>query len=247
MMINRIHPETGRAWSTSHDWRRFDRIMRQLSDDYGFVYAPAHAFNPGLTDELPKGPNSSATYAGKRGASTRRTQWSARSARDYAGRVSEHLDRGATWDDIVGLLAEDGLTVEAKGRGHVVGDGRSYVKLSALGLQMTAKGLARRRSPVRRPKHSWSRPLLDAVDLARGLAAWSLVDRTAVRDALRDAEAARLARLAKAPLIEQLLAGLRRQLSAWTAYTPPQARRRQRPDGQKRRSRRQGRRRDGAR
>ena len=241
MMINRVHPATGRAWSTSHDWRRFDRIMRQLSDDYGFVYAPAHAFNPELTDELPKGPNSAATYAGKRGARTRRAQWSTQSARDYAGRVSEHLDRGATWDDIVELLAEDGLALEAKGRGHVVGDGRSYVKLSALGLQMTAKGLARRRSPVRRPKRTWSRPLLDAVDLARGLAAWGLVDRSAVRDALRDAEAARLARLAKAPLIEQLLTGLRRQLSAWTAHTPPQVRRRQRSDGRRRRSRRKGR------
>ena len=36
MMINRVHPGTGRAWSTSHDYRRFDRIMRLLSDEYGF-------------------------------------------------------------------------------------------------------------------------------------------------------------------------------------------------------------------
>ncbi len=35
MMINRVHPETGRAWRTSHDYAHFDRIMRTLSDDYG--------------------------------------------------------------------------------------------------------------------------------------------------------------------------------------------------------------------
>lgn len=222
MMINRVHPETGRAWSMSHDWRRFDSIMRQLSDEYGFVYAPAHAFNPELTDELPKAPNSAASYAGKRGAPTRRMQWSARSARIYTERVSEHLERGATWDDLLMLLAEDGLTVEAKGRGHVVGDARSYVKLSALGLQFSAKGPVRRRPQTQGPKSRWSRPLVDAVDLARGLAALGLVDLSAVRDALREAEAARLARLANAPLIVQLLAGLGRQLSAWTAHTPPQ-------------------------
>ncbi len=30
MMINRVHPETGRAWSTSHDYRRIERTLRGL-------------------------------------------------------------------------------------------------------------------------------------------------------------------------------------------------------------------------
>ncbi|HRD74669.1 MAG TPA: relaxase/mobilization nuclease domain-containing protein, partial [Hyphomicrobiaceae bacterium] len=54
MMINRVHPDTGRAWSTSHDYRRLDRIMKLLSEEYGFRYVPPHSFAPELTDELPK-------------------------------------------------------------------------------------------------------------------------------------------------------------------------------------------------
>jgi hypothetical protein len=46
MMINRVHPETGRAWSDAHSERRFDAIMRELSEAYGFRAVPTHSFNP---------------------------------------------------------------------------------------------------------------------------------------------------------------------------------------------------------
>lgn len=72
MMINRIHRETGRAWSTSHDYRRFDCIMKQLSDEHGFRYVPPHAFEPERTDGLQQAPSSAARYAAKRGANTNR-------------------------------------------------------------------------------------------------------------------------------------------------------------------------------
>ncbi len=56
MMVNRVHPGTGKAWSTSHDYKRFDRIMKLLADEHGFLYVPGHAFEPEATDELPKQP-----------------------------------------------------------------------------------------------------------------------------------------------------------------------------------------------
>lgn len=219
IMLNRVSPLDGRAWSTSHDWGRWDRIMRQLSDEYGFEHVPCHAFDPEATDALPKKPSSAATYAATRGAATTRTQLSARQARTFSARMSERLDQTSSWDDLAMLFAEEGLTLEAKGKGHVVGNAASYVKLSALGLQKTAKGFRRRPPPARRQVPS-SRPLVDAVDIARALAGWGLADRADVRNAVQEAQGQRLARLAKLPLIEQLLADLRRQLAAWTAHTP---------------------------
>ncbi len=41
----------------------------------------------------------------------------AREAADYASRLSEHLELGATLDDVAHLAAEDGLTLEPKGKG----------------------------------------------------------------------------------------------------------------------------------
>jgi hypothetical protein len=221
MMINRVHPETGRAWSDAHSYRRFDAIMRELSEAYGFRTVPTHSFNPDLTEDLPKQPNSPATYAARRGASTARPQWSQRQADVFSSRISERLDTASTWDDLIQLFADEGLVLEAKGKGHVVGNRSSYAKLSVLGLQKTAKGFQRRRQPARRAKPT--RPIIDAVDIARGLVLFGLADSAAIRQAVQEAQGRRLAWLARKPLIEQLLAGLRTSLAAWTAHTPPKA------------------------
>jgi len=49
MMINRVHPGTGKAWHTSQDYLRFDRVMKLLADEQGFVYAPAKRFKKATT------------------------------------------------------------------------------------------------------------------------------------------------------------------------------------------------------
>ena len=100
MMVNRVNPKTGVAWRVSHDYARFDRIMRDLADHYGFRAVPADLFAPDVTDEMPKKPNSRATYAGKRGAQTTRLQWSRANARELGARISETLVAASTWDDL---------------------------------------------------------------------------------------------------------------------------------------------------
>ena len=226
IMLNRVSPVDGRAWKTSHDWRLWDGIMRTLSDEHGFAYVPAHAFNPDLTDAAPKKPARRAKRAAAKGAATARPQWSRKQARTFSDRLSERLDRASTWEDLEALFAEDGLALEAKGKGHVVGNASSYVKLSSLGLTRTANGFAKRKvAPPRRrpitpaPKRSvWS---MDAVEFARALAAMGLSNREAVRDAVAGARAANAARISRLPLIQQLLVDLRRTLASWTAHTPP--------------------------
>lgn len=235
MMINRVHPDTGKAWATSHDYRRFDRIMKQLADEYGFTHAPCHRFDPEETADLPKGPTSRATRAARRGANTNRPQWSVNDARAYGARVSEHLDAGSGHTDLDQMFAEDGLRLEAKGKGYVVGNGASYVKLSALGLEITANGLARRRPPRRgvpraSGKAAPTRPWVDAIDIAKALAVIGLADTTDVRAAIQDARGQRMARLARRPLIEQLMAELKLAWASTTAARPPPRRRRPSPN-----------------
>ncbi|MEQ1613619.1 MAG: hypothetical protein ABL904_12765, partial [Hyphomicrobiaceae bacterium] len=206
----------------------FDRIMKQLSEEFGFLYVPPHAFEPELTDALRKGPNSNATYAAKRGADTRRPQWSRAQARLYGERLSDHIDRGTSWDDLDALFAEDGLTLEPKGKGWVAGDAASYVKLSALGLTKTAKGFEKRRSAKtksrrkptaqqgRRPparRNVWT---VDAIDIARAIGS-----KDDVRAALQEARGQRIARRAGKPLMVQLMEELKEALKSRTSLTPP--------------------------
>lgn len=229
MMINRVHPVTGRAWSTSHDYLRFDRIMKELSAEYGFQYVPGHAFAPALTDALPKKPNSKATYAAKRGADTKRPQWSRKRSRAYGQEISHRFDQATSWDDLEFLFAEEGLTLERKGKGQksglIVGDGQAYTKFSALKLKRSAKGLAksfggayrksRSSSAIRHlfvpsaPSRSiWT---VDAIDMARALGSKDAL-KTAVQDAVRQ----RKARIAKKTLMEQLRADLKETFKAST-------------------------------
>lgn len=225
MMINRVHPETGRAWKTSHDYARLDDIMRQLSGEHGFEYVPAHAFNPDLTEDLPKKPNSRASRAARRGPKTVRPQWSRKSSRRFAERISEKLDQASTWDDLAQLFADEGLELEAKGKGHVVGNAASYTKLSALGLQKTAKGFERQRParPVRKSRKPGSRSILaiDGVEFARALATFGLADKSVIRNAVAEAQGQRSSRIARLPLIAQLLADLYKVFAASTAHTSP--------------------------
>ena len=248
MMINRVSSVTGRAWSTAHDYARFDRIMRELAEGTRFAHVPGHRFNPELTDGLPKKPNRRATYAARRGASTHRFQWSARQTRAFTEHLNENLDHASTSDDLHALFATEGLALEAKGKGYVVGNAVSYVKLSALGLQPSTKGLVKRRTPApkRPPRRTIAtHPLVDAIDLARAFRALGLADNAQVRAAIQQATAVHYAKLARAPLIVQLLASLRQDLATWTAHTPPQRRlataRRSQASTRRRSSRRSGR------
>lgn len=242
MMINRVHPETGKAFDLYKSHMRFDRIMKQLAEDYGFLYVPGHAFEPDLTDDLPKNPNSAARYAARRGATTGRQQWPRSSARRYGARISDHVDMATGWEDLEFLFAEDGLTMEWKGTGKrsglVVGNQNAYTKFSALRLAASAKAFARRfgisfgqSKSTRRPPTRRSVWAVDAVDIARALGT-----RDQYLAAIRDATGQRLARRAKKPLMLQLLEELvddlrnararrnRRRAQSTTSLTSPRLR-----------------------
>lgn len=222
ILLNRVHPDTGRAWKTSQDYARFDRIMRELADAHGFAFVPAHAFNPEITDNLPQLPNTAATYAGKRGAPTLRLQWSKAQARDMGERISEDVTMEATPADMLDILAEYGLTLEVKGKGHVIGNAHGYAKLSSLGLATSAKHLARAAcavpSQLQRVTsargHRSTVFEVDAVDIARAFYNIGLLAKEDVRQAIDDVKRERLA-CRKPSLVTEL--------AATTGLTSPSA------------------------
>jgi hypothetical protein len=226
MLINRVHPTTGKAWDTKHDYRRLDAIMRQLADEHGFHYEPAHRFNPDETDERPTKPKKRPTYAAKRGAKTKRPQWSKQASRAYGAQISERLDQAASWDDVEMAFAEDGLTLEAKGTGLVVGTSASYSKLSALGLTATAHEFEKcyGRPCKSQPRHD-EHPArfifsVDAVDIVRAFVAWGLADAEDVARAIESVTMERDAKLADAPLSVRMVREFRKSLAASTSLSP---------------------------
>jgi len=216
MLINRVSPLTGRAWKTSHDYARFDRILTDLAETYGFQPAPAHAYHLTETEHLPKKPTTPATYAAKRGANTKRPHLSRIEASDLGGRISDQLDHASSWEDVARAFQGDGLTLEPKGSGFVVCDATRYAKLSSLNLTHSAKGFAKQFGPYQ-PQKPTSSPSadriganavfrksdnpqrcalfsVDAVDIKRALATYGLVDNAEIQHTIAEARDARLAR-----------------------------------------------------
>lgn len=233
ILLNRVHPDTGRAWKTSHDFARFDRIMRELAETYGFEFVPAHTFNPDHTDAQEKLPNSAATYAAKRGAQTRRPQWSKAKARTVGAEISEQLTPDATYDDFRELLATNGLRLEAKGKGFVVGNDTTYAKLSSLSLTASARALARKHdhTPSVLHAHTSARQhsaifTVDSVDIAHAFHTLGLLSREDVQSAMAAAKAERLQRRHEAVLARA------KHSSALTAVLfPPETHSRHQPAG----------------
>lgn len=201
MMINRVHPLTGRAWKTSHDFARFDAIMRDLAGEHGFMPAPAHRYQADATSHLRKGPTSPAWRAGCRGAATLRPQLSRDEARVIGADINERLDAASSFDDIAFALAEQGLQLEAKGSGWVAGSSAGYVKVSHLGLGFTAHDLRNRsRVPLVRSGRGGPSRLfgIDGIDVLRAFVGLGLVEREQLAAAIEDVRRQRQARLGKA-------------------------------------------------
>ncbi|MBS0234251.1 MAG: relaxase/mobilization nuclease domain-containing protein [Proteobacteria bacterium] len=218
ILVNRIHPETGRAWKTNHDFVRFEKIMRKLAEDHRFRYVPSHAFNREQTEALPMKPDTPATYAAKRGAATSRPQWSRTSARMFGEELSEWLAPDATCEDLEDALAEHGLRLEPKGKGFVVGDDISYTKLSRLELtaDVEARLLARTvLLSASRLKDPAQLELVDGIDILRALASWGLADREDVTEAIKEEVARREDVRARRPSLSGQALTRRKPPSPW--------------------------------
>lgn len=200
VMLNRVHPETFRAWAPFQDYKRFETIMRQLSAEYGFDYVPSHRYNPELTDELPQQPGRRAKRAADRGAKTNRTKWSRNAAREFGKYLADRITPEPPQQDVHRLLGEHGLSLQAKGRGHVIGNNNSYATLSSIGLTVSGSSLTVK-PPIADPTIDLAKPLrhrrhwfeVDQVDVTRAFMSWGLADRDDLIEAINEVRAERAA------------------------------------------------------
>ena len=127
IMVNRVHPETGKVWSNSHDWRRIEASLRQQERDFGFKETPGHLHQldgqqaPDRSASLSKGAYKAAVREGKIPFQ--------QLVREVA---REDFQRATDWEDLTERLARNGLRLEARHRGLVVTDGHEYAKSSSI-------------------------------------------------------------------------------------------------------------------
>ena len=130
LMVNRVHPETGRTWDRWQDRVRLEKSLRAQERARGFREVPGQLGRLEGQERPARSPSRGAYRAAEREAATQGRRSLQHEAR---ARVGGDFERAKTWEELEGRLASDGYVLRAKGRGLVLrdGDGRE-VKASAV-------------------------------------------------------------------------------------------------------------------
>ncbi|MGX1100885.1 relaxase/mobilization nuclease domain-containing protein [Amorphus sp. MBR-141] len=145
-LANRVHPETGRAWSQRDIGRRLTTLCREIAEERGLNALKERSRDQDRGRDADRtGPVSDGEY---RTAQREGREPKAPFDRDALAELKTSLAPAfrdeTSWASLSGRLAAKGLYLRAKGQGLIVTDGRAYAKLSQLGKTVRLKELEAR-------------------------------------------------------------------------------------------------------
>ncbi len=141
VMVNRIHPETHRAWNRWHDMVVIQEVLRSEERAHGWRSVPGRLSSPDLSTGRPErtGPEGRA-FADQHGMAP--TEGSSLVERARAQLADWRA--ALSWSDLATRLDAVGLWVEGRVRGAVVTDGEHYIRASRVAPDCSGPSLAAR-------------------------------------------------------------------------------------------------------
>lgn len=148
VMVNRVHPGTGRVWHNGHDYARIEKSLRQQERELGLRHVPGRHFAlegqerfVGGARTLPKGARRAAERTGRP------------SFTELAREVARPpLRQARSWGELHRRLDALGLGLAKQGRGLVLGNGPQQVKVSLVDRRASLARLEKRLGPWRPPQ-----------------------------------------------------------------------------------------------
>ena len=164
VVVNRVHHETGKAWNRKQDWVRLEQSLARQAKMRGLRYVPGRHNAPDVfQQQVKKAPDAELQRARRKGLPTPSLQWSASRLAAERKHITDLFDTATSWQQVHSSLDKMGLTLKAKGQGHVLHDGTSEVKLSRISKSARVATLSARfgmpylastEHHLRRPPHS---------------------------------------------------------------------------------------------
>jgi len=139
IMVNRVHPQTYRAWDPRHDFAQIERSLREQERELALRAVPGHHYR---LDGHEQPDRSQALTTGQ----LRRWERTGEVPFDELVRrvVRGEVGKARSWTDLEARLRQHGLRIEPRGRGFVVTDGKESVKASSLAPGASRKNLEER-------------------------------------------------------------------------------------------------------
>ncbi len=152
LVINRVHPVTGKAWSTSRDWERINLSLAKMEKEFEFTPVDHWGIEKGMERELAREKDRRKRREPEIGEKQRALREKDKplipfGVEDRAPKIRElsALVRGATsWQGLDKALSEAGFSMRVKGQGLILTDGSHYLKLSQLGKDIRLERLEER-------------------------------------------------------------------------------------------------------
>lgn len=142
IIANRVHPETTRAWSNSHDYRRLEVSLRKQAEARGLPYVPGRFNDPEKFSGKGRGPRDGDYQAAVRhGKRVPKSMWSKDDIAALRGLLAPIFTESTSWSDLSAHVAALGLRVALKGQGLIIEGADGFMKLSDLGKAIRLKTL----------------------------------------------------------------------------------------------------------
>lgn len=148
IVVNTVHPDTGRVWNA---WRDVFRIMESLErqeQELGLriVERPdldAHRSGAKSPDRE-KGPTRDERKRAEREDDTPLVKWSEAEMRERRNQITAHFKAAVSWSDLEGRLQRHGLKLTEAGQGFRITDGTHFMQMSKVGKHAREDKLAER-------------------------------------------------------------------------------------------------------
>jgi hypothetical protein len=144
IVVNRVHPEEGRAWKNSHDYHRIECSLRRQAEGMGIEYVPGRHNDPERFYGQSRGPTNPERQRNRRLKQRDLPRFDEATRSKYRERLHELVLASASWLDLETRLAAEGFTVIRKGQGLVLANENGTMKLSDLGRDIRLKNLEER-------------------------------------------------------------------------------------------------------
>lgn len=142
IMVNRVHPETGKAWHTGKDWERLERSIARQAMELGFLKVEGRHNTPEImAREAKRARDAEYQMATRKDGRVPLDRWGLEEIGSRRAQLGPIFEQARSWDHLERLLSAEGLSISAKGQGLVIDDGIGFMKLSDLGKELRLKGL----------------------------------------------------------------------------------------------------------
>lgn len=141
IVVNRVHPATGKAWHTGKDYARLETSMARQAKEHGFIVVPGRHNDPDKFKDVSKRAKNSEVRMAERKGTAPLDRWSKEEIVSRRKQLAPIIDGARSWGQLQLMLREQGLHFAPKGQGLVISDGMGSMKLSDLGKDVRLKGL----------------------------------------------------------------------------------------------------------